>query len=101
MYSWFVICLSFPEECVAFFSELAFVGKSGFTQSSYVDVTAGKLHGDNSCPAFMAITVLFVHDRSDVPYSDAQALDVSFCFVVCNRIQVASLSAVSQPRKVK
>ena len=62
------------------FSELGFISKSGFAQSSYVDATAGKFHSDNSCPAFRTITVLFVHERSDVPCSDAQALDV-FRFV--------------------
>ena len=73
MYSLSVICLFFPEECVAFFNALAFIGKSGFAQSSYVDATAPKLHVDNSCLAFRAIAVLFVHERSDVPCSDAQA----------------------------
>ena len=48
----------------------------------------------------LPIAVLFVHEGSDVPCSDAQMLDV-FRFVFCNRIRVASLSAVSQLRKVK
>lgn len=58
--------LPFPKDRIAGsdFTDVSFLGESGFTESSHVDVETDQLAAHKCCSSFWALRLLDVHQRS-------------------------------------